>query len=197
YLGGGRGAASIGERLYWNFDQLLKRLQSESGSAIAATGALYAIRRELFRPVPLSVGDDFVISTRAIAQGYRLVFEPDAIAYETVAPTDREEFRRKVRVIAQGLRGLWAVRELFNPLRYGFYSVQIFSHKLLRWSVIWPLIVLCLVSPGLARAGRFYRLVTLGQAGFYGCAAGALALRRTRLARRRAFKLLAIPFFFC
>ena len=43
---------------------------------------------------------------------YRLVFEPTAIAYETPAPTDREEFRRKERVIVQGLRGLWAVKEL-------------------------------------------------------------------------------------
>lgn len=194
---GASNAAGFGERLYWSFDRMLKTMQSRAGNAISATGAIYAIRREVFRPVPLGVGDDFVISTRAISQGYRLVFEPTAIAYETPAPTDREEFRRKERVIVQGLRGLWAVKELFNPLRYGFYSVQIFSHKLLRWSVTWPLVVLLAVSSGMARAGGLYRLITLGQAGFYACALGALALRRTPLAQQKLFKLLMIPFFFC
>ena len=193
----GGGVASIGERLYWSFDRTLKLLQSAAGNVIAAGGAMYAIRRALFQPVPLGVGDDFVVSTRAIAQGYRLICEPTAIAYETIALTDGAEFGRKVRVVDQGLRGLWAVRELFNPLRYGFYAVQIFSHKLLRWSVTAPLIVLLAVSPSLARAGRFYRLIALGQLGFYGCALGTLALRRTPLARRRLFKLLAIPYYFC
>jgi glycosyltransferase involved in cell wall biosynthesis len=195
--GGGAGAATIGERLYWSFDGLLKRMQSQAGNMIAAGGAIYTIRRELYQPVPPGVGDDFVISTRAIAQGYRLVCEPAAVSSETIASSDRAEFRRKVRVIDQGLRGLWAVRELFNPLRYGFYAVQIFSHKLLRWSVPWQLLVLLGVSPGLWRAGRLYRLAALGQLALYGSALGALLLRRTPLAQRRAFKLLAIPYYFC
>ncbi len=189
--------ASSGERLYWNFDRLLKTMQSQSGNMISATGAIHAIRRELFRPVPLGVGDDFVISTRAISQGYRLVFEPNAIAYETVAPSDGAEFQRKVRVIVRGLRGLWAVRELFNPLQYGFYAVQIFSHKLLRWSVGWLMLILLGASLSLYRAGGFYRLIAQSQLIFYGSALGALGLRHTPLRRLKAFRLLSLPFYFC
>jgi len=189
--------ASLGERLYWNFDRTLKTMQSKAGNMISATGAIHAIRHELFRPVPLGVGDDFVISTRAIAQGYRLVFEPEAIAYETIAPTDQAEFQRKVRVIVRGLRGLWAVKELFNPLNYGFYALQICSHKLLRWSVCWLLIILFGASLSLYRVSTFYQLIMQAQIIFYACAGFTLMLRQTAVARLKAFKILAIPFYFC
>jgi cellulose synthase/poly-beta-1,6-N-acetylglucosamine synthase-like glycosyltransferase len=81
------GSSSHGERAYWSFDRILKISQSKSGHTLAATGAIYAIRRSLFQPIPDGVSDDFVTSTRVIAQGYRLVFAPDAIAYEPVAAT--------------------------------------------------------------------------------------------------------------
>jgi cellulose synthase/poly-beta-1,6-N-acetylglucosamine synthase-like glycosyltransferase len=198
YISGSTGnTASFGERMYWGFDRRLKAAQTEAGNMISATGAIHAIRRELFRPVPLGVGDDFVISTRAISQGYRLVFEPNAMAYETIAPTDRAEFSRKERVIVRGLLGLWAVKELFNPLRYGFYAIQIFSHKLLRWSLCWLLVILFAASLALYPQGGIYQLAALGQILFYGSALAALALRQTSLAGLKVFRLLAIPYYFC
>lgn len=193
----GGAAAGAGERSYWGFDRMLKRYESLGGSMIAAGGAMHAVRRELYRPLPPGVGDDFVISTRPIEQGYRLVFEPEAIVYETIASNDQAEFRRKVRVIDQGLRGLWAVRSLFNPFRYGFYALQIFSHKLLRWSVIWPMITLMLSSLSLFRCSWIYRWATYGQAALYSAATLGMILRGTSLARMKLFKLFAIPYYFC
>ncbi len=190
-------AASFGERLYWGFDRRLKAAQTEAGNMISATGAIHAIRRELFRPVPLGVGDDFVISTRAISQGYRLVFESKAMAYETIAPTDQAEFSRKERVIVRGLLGLWAVKELFNPLRYGFYAIQIFSHKLLRWSVCWLLVTWFAASLALYPQGGVYQFAAAGQILFYGCALVAFGLRRTSLAHLKVYRLLVIPYYFC
>lgn len=187
----------LGERFYWNFDRILKSMQSKAGNMISATGAIHAIRSELFQPVPLGVGDDFVISTRTIEQGYRLVFEPKAIAYESIAPTDKAEFNRKVRVIVRGLRGLWAVKALFNPLRYGFYAIQITSHKLLRWSISLLLITLFATSLSLYGSGAHYRLFTQAQLLFYAFALIAWGLRNTTLAYWNSFKLLALPFYFC
>jgi cellulose synthase/poly-beta-1,6-N-acetylglucosamine synthase-like glycosyltransferase len=189
--------ASFGERLYWNFDRLLKVTQSRAGNMTSATGAIHAIRRDLFLPVPLGVSDDFVISTRAIIKGYRLVFERSAVAYEMVAPTYRAEFNRKLRVIVRGLRGLWAVRELFNPWRHGFYAVQIFSHKLLRWSVCWLALLLFAASLSLYGAGGFYRWLAQAQLLFYGCALVAWALRNSAVTHYRAFKLLSVPLYLC
>jgi len=187
-------ASNDGESRYWNFDRRLKQFQSQSGNTISATGAIYAIRRSLFCPVPGGVTDDFVTSTQVIAQGKRLVFAPDAIAYEPVAESSDAEFGRKVRVITRGLRAVLVMRELLNPFRYGFYSVQLFSHKVLRRLVVVPLLLLLIVSPFLWLHGRFYRYITLLQAVFYGCGVTGMLLRSSRIGR---IKILSIPFFFC
>lgn len=187
-------AASQGEHSYWNFDRQLKRFQSEAGNTISATGAIYAIRRSLFRTVPAGVTDDFVTSTGVIAQGYRLVFAQDAVAYEPVAETSRAEFGRKVRVITRGLRAVLVRRELLNPFRYGFYALQLWSHKVLRRLVVFPLLVLFWASLSLWERGLFYQLATLAQLAFYGFGLLGLWLSGSRLGR---LKILSLPFFFC
>jgi cellulose synthase/poly-beta-1,6-N-acetylglucosamine synthase-like glycosyltransferase len=189
------GLSGDGEKSYWSFDRKLKQSQSKAGNAISATGAIYAIRRSLFRGVPVGVTDDFATSTDVIVQGYRLVFAPDAIAYEPVAGTGGLEFGRKVRVITRGLRGVLVVRrELLNPFRYGFYAFQLFSHKVLRRLVVFPLLLLLLISPLLWNQGLIYQVATVMQLAFYGCALLGLLLRNTPLGK---LKLFTIPFFFC
>jgi hypothetical protein len=141
------------------------------------------------------VTDDFVTSTRVIAQGYRLVFAPDAVAHEPVAASSGMEFGRKVRVITRGLRAVLVMRELLNPFRFGFYALQLFSHKVLRRLVVFPLLILLVVSPLLWSEGLFYQAVTLLQVAFYGCAGlGMLLGSRTR---SKLLKVFTIPFFFC
>jgi cellulose synthase/poly-beta-1,6-N-acetylglucosamine synthase-like glycosyltransferase len=194
---GGGNVAAFGEGLYWNYDRLLKKMQSVSGNMTSATGAIHAIRRELFKPIPLSASDDLVISTRAISQGFRLAFAQNAIAYETIAPTEEAEFNRKVRVTVRALRAVWAVKELLNPFRYGFYSIQIFSHKLLRWSIGWLIIILFIASLSLFQDGIFYKLFLGGQAAFYSIALVALLFRQSRISQQKIPKLLSIPFYFC
>lgn len=189
------GLSGDGEQSYWSFDRKLKQSQSKSGNAISATGAIYAIRRALFRGVPVGVTDDFAVSTDVIAQGQRLVFAPDAIAYEPVASTGGIEFGRKVRVMTRGLRGVLVVRrELLNPFRFGFYAFQLFAHKVLRRLVAFPLLLLLLVSPLLWSAGPIYQLATVAQLAFYGCALLGMLLRNTGPGR---LKIFTIPFFFC
>jgi cellulose synthase/poly-beta-1,6-N-acetylglucosamine synthase-like glycosyltransferase len=185
---------SAGEQSYWDFDRQLKQFQSKSGNVISATGAIYAIRRSLFHPVVAGVTDDFTISTDVIVQGARLVFAPDAIAFEPVAGAGGVEFGRKVRVITRGLRAVLVRRTLLNPFRYGFYSLQLFSHKVLRRLVVFPLLVLLLTSPFLWTLGLFYQVVTLGQVFFYGCAGLGWVLDKTR---SRRVKIFTIPFYFC
>ena len=184
-----------GEKSYWNFDRRMKQSQSRSGNAISATGAIYAIRRSLFRGVPVGVTDDFAVSTDVIVQGWRLVFAPDAEAFEPVAGSGGAEFGRKVRVITRGLRGVLVVRcELLNPFRYGFYAFQLFAHKVLRRLVVFPLLLLLLISPLLWNQGLIYQIATVAQLAFYGCALLGLWLANTRLGRLKPF---TIPYFFC
>ena len=197
YVRGGEGSATTaGERAYWNFDQKLKEWQSAAGSVTSATGAIYAIRRSLFRAVPPGVGDDAVISYRVIAQQHRFVYEPRAVAYETVAPTESAEFKRKVRVCLRGLHGLTIEPQLFNPLRHGFYSVQLASHKLLRWIIPWPLLLLLISSFALFHTGLLFQTAAVVQATFYFLALLALVLPK-RIARLRLGKAFTVPYYFC
>ncbi len=99
-----------GEKRYWQLERLLKEFESRADNVISATGAIYAIRRKLFRPIPSGVTDDFTTSTRVIAQAHRLVFASDAIAYEPVAQSNAREFARKVRVMTRGLRAVLLMR---------------------------------------------------------------------------------------
>ena len=185
---------NAGERTYWNFDRMLKKAQSAAGSVTSATGAIYAIRRSLFRPVPPAVTDDFAISTGVIAQGYRLVFAPEAVAYEPAAAESGVEFGRKARVITRGLRGLLVRRTLLNPFRYGFYAIQLFSHKVLRRLVVIPLLLLLPLSVLLWTHGLPYQIALLGQIGLYGCGLLGMMLEGTPWGRG---KVLALPLFFC
>jgi len=183
-----------GERTYWGFDRFLKRIQSEAGNTISATGAIYAIRRSLFPGVPEGVTDDFATSTAVIAQGYRLVFAPDAKAFEPVAKSSGVEFGRKVRVMTRGLRAVLVRRELLNPFRFGFYALQLFSHKVLRRLMFAPLALLLVSNPFLLGEGLFYQLTMLAQIGFYGAALAGALFRDTPLGRN---KLVTIPYYVC
>ncbi|MCA9115008.1 MAG: glycosyltransferase family 2 protein [Planctomycetaceae bacterium] len=188
------GAAAAGERGYWNFDRWMKRLQSSAGNVVSATGAIYAVRRSLYCEVPEGVTDDFVTSTRVIQQGYRLVFAENATCHEPVAGLARAEFGRKVRVITRGLRGVLAVRGLLNPLRYGSYSLQLFSHKVLRRLVVFPMMVLAVTIPLLWSSGVHYQVATVLEGMFCIAALAGWLLSRTE---SKTPRVLAVPFFFC
>jgi glycosyltransferase involved in cell wall biosynthesis len=182
---------SHGERGYGDLDRVLKRAESAAGSTISATGAIYALRRELVPPVIAGVTDDFYVSTAVVAAGRRLVFAPDAIAWEPPAAGARLEYGRKVRIMTRGLRGVAVRRALLDPRRHGFYSVQLLWHKVLRRLMVVPLGVIALTSLALVRGGALYRLVVLGQLGGYVLAAAGLLAPRSRLGRSRPAGLAA------
>jgi len=188
-------STSQGENLYWSYDKWLKQMESLTGSIISAHGAIYAIRRLLYRPlVNLAVTDDFAISTRVIEQGYRLVFEQEALAYEFALPTAEREFARKVRLMTRGLQSVLLRKSLLNPFRYGFYSLELFTHKLLRRLVPLMLVTLLASSLALSSRGPFYVAMTAGQILFYSLAGFGYLLRRQPAGQTR---LLYIPFFYC
>lgn len=182
-----------GERTYWDYDRVLKQLQTRAGNVTSATGQLYAIRRSLFQPVVSGVTDDFYTSVRVPSAHKRLIFEPSAVVHGPLAASEGAEFQRKVRIMTRGLNSVWQSRHLLNPFEYGFYAVQVFSHKLLRRLIALPLVILALSAPLLWKRSWFYKLATIGQAGLHGLALSGFLLRNTRVGR---FKFFSLPFFF-
>ena len=189
-----RGSAiedSHGERGYWDVDRVLKRAESAAGSTISATGAIYALRRALVPRVIAGVTDDFYVSTAVVAAGRRLVFAPDAIAYEPPAAGTRLEYGRKARIMTRGLRGVAARRALLDPRRHGFYSFQLLWHKLLRRLMVFPLGVIAVTSLVLVRTEPLYALAAVGQIVGYVLAGAGLLAPRSRLGRSRPAALAA------
>lgn len=164
--------SSIGgaARSYWNYETFLKRRESAIGSLIGASGCLYAVRRSAYVPLYPEACSDFLIATKMVEQGLRAVYEPDAICTEETNKRSHDELQMRVRIITQTLTDLWRHRAMLNPLRAGFYALQLISHKVLRYLVPLWLVLIALCSLALASHSSFHLIVAFAQVSFYAVA---------------------------
>ncbi len=140
------------ERLYYRYERFLQKRETLLGSMLGADGAMYAIRRSLFQPPPDdTILDDFVIAMEAARAGYRIIYEPEAIAYEDAVPNLKSEFNRKSRIVAGAVQMMKRGLGIPNA-RQKLLWFQFLSHKFLRWVMPWILIALLLVNLRLVAA---------------------------------------------
>ncbi len=177
---GGQDAAASGSLgFYSKLELVTKELESRLGSCIGADGAIFAIRKELYKPLEAYDINDLVIPLSINRQGYRGVLQREAVCMEKDAGSAKGEFQRQVRITNRTLRAIMSYRQLFNPFKFGLLSFQLFSHKLCRFLVP-PFLVAALVSNLLlAERGAFFLAALVGQAGFYAAAGGATLLAKT------------------
>ncbi len=172
-----------GESSYYSLERRLQIAESRVGSLMGVDGGMYVLRKELFRPLPAdTILDDFVISMQVIRQGYRVVYEPSAVAHENGTPTATQEWRRRVRVAAGAMQSV--LRRQWPPVTRPVELWQYLSHKALRWMMPGFLVVLFVSNALLAPAHLFYQATLVGQCVLYFMAAGGLVslrFRRTRI----------------
>lgn len=137
--------AHVQENTYWQYEQTIRALESQLGSTVGGDGAIFAIRKDLYGPLPAEAINDLVVPLQIVARGYRAVFEPSAVGTEPSAGDFIGEFRRKRRIVNRSWRGVMSVSEVLNPLRFGLFAWQVWSHKLLRWLVL-PFVVLAAIG---------------------------------------------------
>jgi cellulose synthase/poly-beta-1,6-N-acetylglucosamine synthase-like glycosyltransferase len=199
---GGEGAG-----FYWRYEKFIRANESWSGSTVGATGAIYAIRRHLFEPIPHdTILDDVLIPVTIVRKGYRVVFEACARAHDLISTSPSEDFIRKARTIA-GTFQLFARQPwILNPWRSRVWF-RAFSHKALRLTI--PLLHvllfaanLVLAPPAVARGSLgeierldalFYGLFFAGQLMFY--AAAVAGYFQVRSPRRSVF--FTVPYTMC
>jgi cellulose synthase/poly-beta-1,6-N-acetylglucosamine synthase-like glycosyltransferase len=156
--------------LYWRYETFLKRCEARLAALLGANGAIYAMRRDGYVPIPAeTIVDDFVIPLLArLERGTRLVYDADAIAREETPPELHDEFKRRARIGAgdfQSLRLLWP---LLSP-RHGWLAFSFVSHKIARWAC--PFFLLGMAAANLALITvPFYRVTLAAQVGFYAVA---------------------------
>lgn len=174
---------SLGDSLYRHYEGWLRRLESRTDCMVSADGALLALRRELFEPIPAQVNDDFFLSTCAPAAGKSIVYVPKARVIDQGVDEADKQFRRRQRVTVGGLQSLAQRRALLNPLRHGLYAIGLISHKLIRRLA--PVLLLPLLLSNLWLWGDqgFYRLSLAAQVLGYAMALLGLLDMHHRLPR--------------
>ena len=159
--------------IYWKIEKMVRKLEAASGSVIGVTGAIYAIRRELYVDIPPStILDDVFVPMQVVRQGRRVVFEPRAIARDRIFEQKGKEFARKVRTLTgnyQLLRLAPWMLSARNPVLFRFVS-----HKLVRLLV--PFLLIGMLIASFAVNTAFYRAAFWMQVLFYLLAAAGAAM---------------------
>jgi cellulose synthase/poly-beta-1,6-N-acetylglucosamine synthase-like glycosyltransferase len=182
-----------GVDFYWRYEKGIRHAESLSGSTIGVTGAIYAMRRALFAPLPPgTVLDDVLVPMRVAAQGKRVVFEPKAMAWDQPSQMPADERRRKIRTLAGNYQLIqvapWLLLPWCNPLWFRFVS-----HKLLRLLAPWLIVALTASSGLLVTRHPMYAIAFGGLVG--GLLLVAVARLQPPLGRLLPLRI-AVAFFY-
>jgi hypothetical protein len=187
----GRGGSA-----YRRYETTIKNLEARVNSLIGVTGCLYAMRHSLYRPPNPELISDFVIAGMVYAQGFVSVSSCKVITRETAHEDPGKEFDMRVRVVVRSINGLVHEARMLNPFRYGFFSLQLLSHKVLRYLVpefLLVAFVVCLfLALSLTPLAWLYQLLSAVQLALYGAALLGWLCVRFKI----PVPLLHIPFYF-
>ncbi len=174
---------------YWNYEKWIRKMESGTGSAVGATGAIYAIRRDLYRPLPPNtILDDVLTPLMIVAQGYRCIFDGSAMASDIISKNANQEWRRKVRTLAGNWQLFSLHPELLSPWKNALW-LRFLSHKVMR--LIAPFAIATTLLSGLLIASGLYLGVSAAVALLIISAAIGALFPATRAAR-----LINVSFFF-
>lgn len=182
-------AAGQGEGFYWKYERLIKRLECRVSSLIGVSGCCYAVRRSLYEDIPIDLISDFVVAQLLYEKGKRTVYEPGAVSYEETNDSFSDEFSMRVRVAVRTLHGMWRMRRLLNPFKYGIFAVQLISHKFLRYLIpVFLFTALFLNILLIGNSSTLYGVLFLAQIVFYSAVIAGWMFRGK--------KYVSIPFYF-
>lgn len=188
------GASASGEGFYWKYESYLKKKDAEWNTLVGSAGELLALRTQLYEaPEEDTVIEDFVMTVRLAAAGYRVDYAPEALAVETGSANVEEEKKRKIRISAGGIQAISRLPQAWRADLHPGMTFQYLSHRVLRWTAMPIALALCLITGLFLRNEHLiYELAAGAQVGFY-ILAGLGYVFRNRSIR---IKVLHIPFYF-
>lgn len=186
--------ATASEGLYWKYESTLKKWDSELNTMVGCAGELMSFRRNLYQQVEEDTYiEDFVMSMRIAAAGYRVVYCPEAKAYELPSASIGDEMKRKVRIAAGGLQAIGRLRNVLNPFRHGMLTYQYIGHRVLRWTLTpLSLPLLVVVNMILFESSWGYEFLMYAQIVFYSFAILGNYLKRKQIKVKGLF----VPYYF-
>jgi len=185
------GSDPAAESLYWRYESALKLLENRLNCTLGGNGSVLAVRRSLFHPQKHSIIEDFQIPLEIRFKGYRVIYDPEAVAIEEIAPTLSAQFARRVRIGAGNYQTLFANLECLNPLK-GLLAFCFFSHRVLRWLA--PLLLLVGFICSMVMIKRLdFAILFIAQCAFYLSA----FIGYWRKKQGKPARLLSAPLHFC
>lgn len=158
------------ESAYWTYESLIKLYEGKQGAVMGANGGLYAIRRTLFQELPAgTIVDDFVIPLRILEKGFKVLYDPEAVATEETTEDYAREFGRRARIAAGNFQSLKLLPGLLLPT-HGFRAFAFWSHKVLRWFAPAFMAVALVSNAFLLNQSWLYAATFAAQVGFYALA---------------------------
>lgn len=192
YASDDHSATGEGCSFYMRYENVIRDCETALGSIVGVDGGIDAVRKELFTPMRADQLPDFVLPLQVVTRNYRVVYEPAAVLREPALKSGADEYRMRVRVALRALWALWDMRHLLNPFRYGVFSVQLISHKVLRYLAFVFLLGTAASNVVLLRESLVYEVTGFVQILLYGLAGVGLLLSRSG-ASGRVFHL---PYYF-
>jgi len=184
------GANSASEGLYWKYESLIKKYDSNFYTVVGAAGELFAVRTKLYTQMPPdSINDDLTQSVMLNLQGFKIAYEPRAYAAETASANVQEELKRKIRMCAGAWQVMARYNSLFNFFKHPKLTFQFISHRVLRWTLC-PLALITLFVSNIILYDHniYYQTFLYLQIAFYIIAILGYYINKV--------KLLYIPFYF-
>jgi hypothetical protein len=189
-----RSLTSTGLGLKQRYDMWVRSLQARADTLFGATGCVYAVRRDLYVPLRPDLVSDLVEPLKILALGHRTVHEPSAVGLvDRRAPDPKLEFTRRSRMVLQGFRGIFHVRELLDPRHHPFRAIALATQRPLKW--LTPLYALGVLAASIALASHpAVRVLLAAQIIFYVAALVAWLLERRGIRTPWPF---AVSLYFC
>jgi cellulose synthase/poly-beta-1,6-N-acetylglucosamine synthase-like glycosyltransferase len=182
---------SAGEGAYVKYEMKLRALESKVANLVGVSGCFFALRKSLTETWYSDLSSDFYLPILTHMNGYRVILESEAVCRYAALKDPEKEFQRKVRTIVNGMAVLDRLKSILNPLRYGAFSLQMISHKIIRWSVPSALVLIFICNIPLMGESPFYYLLFSMQVAFY-----TLALMAYVIKPLRKIFIFKIPLFF-
>jgi cellulose synthase/poly-beta-1,6-N-acetylglucosamine synthase-like glycosyltransferase len=164
YLPAGDGTMAETGSAYSKLEHFIKRRETLLGSCVGADGAIFGVRRSLYRPLRDDDINDLVIPLTVVRQGFRAVLREDLYCHETSSPDTGKEFQRQIRITSRTLRAVFGNIDLMNPLRHPLFAFQLLSHKLMRFLAPVFMIAFFLCNTLLLGEGVIYTFTWTAQA---------------------------------
>jgi cellulose synthase/poly-beta-1,6-N-acetylglucosamine synthase-like glycosyltransferase len=192
YVSDVKNMTGSGGEAYWSYETRLRAGESSLGSLIGVSGCLYAVRKSAYRPIDPGLISDFAIAMKIQEQGLRTILAPDACCFEATLEDGTRELSMRVRVGVRSLNALVHERRFLNPLKYGRFAWQLWSHKVLRYASPFLWIGALTANAVLVNSHTAYLVLFVGQCTIIAAGVTGFMLQD----RNRNLGLLAKPYYF-